>query len=295
MLTRPALNVLAACVAPAHVCTVGQEHMNLPRHHPQLRDWMARHYVRLDALTVLTRGDELDYQRMLEGTRVRIVRIPNSLSDLGDHRADLSSPVAIAAGRLARQKGFDQLVAAFRQVADRHPDWQLRIFGRGPERRALKRQIVAQGLRGRVHLMGPTQQIGLEMSRASFYVMSSRFEGFGMVLPEAMSIGLPVVSFDCPRGPSDILSDGENGFLVRNGDIDGLAAAMLTLVEDEGLRQRMGQRARETSEVYAIDSIGSMWQALFEDLRYGRRSAAPSQAAAKVARWAVRLRSGFFG
>jgi glycosyltransferase involved in cell wall biosynthesis len=270
MTTRPALNVLAARFAPARVRTVGQEHINLSRHNPVLRDWIATYYPRLDALAVLTRGDEDDYHRLLDGTPVRIVRIPNSVSDLGDHAADLSSQVAIAAGRLTRTKGFDRLVPAFRQVADHYPDWQLRIFGHGPQYDKLKQQIADQGLVERVQLMGSTQHMGFEMSRASFYVLSSRYEGFPMVLPEAMSMGLPVVSFDCPRGPSDIVVHDKNGFLVKNGDIDGLAAAMIALVEDEALRRRMGEAARETSRSYSVRNIGSMWLELFDDIRSGR-------------------------
>jgi glycosyltransferase involved in cell wall biosynthesis len=117
-----------------------------------------------------------------------------------------------------------------------------------------------------VHLMGSTNTMGEELAKASVYAMSSRFEGFPMVLLEAMSKGLAVVSFDCPRGPADLITPGEDGLLVPNGDVDGLARGLLQLIEDEELRRRMGAAAVRTAARYEVEAVGRQWDRLLADL-----------------------------
>jgi glycosyltransferase involved in cell wall biosynthesis len=266
MATRPALNLLAGQLAAPGVITVGQEHMNFPQHNPALAATLHREYRRLDALTVLTCGDLEDYSRVLAGSGTRVVRIPNSVSPLTGGTADPTSRIVVAAGRLTNQKGFDRLVPAFAQVAREHPDWTLRIYGSGPHRARLQRAILERGLYNNVRLMGRANTMGEEFAKASIYVMSSRFEGFPMVLLEAMSKGLAVVSFDCPRGPSDLITSGEDGLLVPNGDIDGLAQGLLQLVEDEERRRRLGAAAVRTAGRYDAESVGRQWDELLAGL-----------------------------
>ena len=200
--TRPAFNVIAAKLAPARVVTVAQEHLNYNAHGPRLAREIKRHYSKLDALVVLTHDDRRDYGELLEGSQARVVRITNALPRLHGEPARERQKMVIAAGRLTWQKGFDLLIDAFVPIAAKHPDWQLRIYGDGVRRAKLKRRIIRQGVYNNVFLMGATQRLGEMMSRASVFALSSRYEGFGMVIVEAMSKGLPAVSTDCPRGPS---------------------------------------------------------------------------------------------
>ena len=262
--TRPAYNLLAARLAHPSVTVIGQEHMNFLSHRPRLAADIARHYPRLDALAVLTEGDLRDYGAQL-GDRVEL--IPDPVAPLGGGVSDGEAGVVVAAGRLNTQKGFDLLLRAWAQVPD--PGWKLEIYGSGPERARLERLHAELGLGERAELMGRTDKLGEAMARASVFALSSRFEGFGMVIVEAMWAGLPVVAFDCPRGPSDIVTDGEDGVLVPPEDVAGLAAALSSLIADPQRRRRLGAAARETARRYDAAAIGPRWDALFTRLGAG--------------------------
>jgi glycosyltransferase involved in cell wall biosynthesis len=267
--TRPAFNLLAARLAPRGVVTVGQEHLHFAAHRPRLAADIRRHYPRLDALTVLTTHDERDYRELLAGAATRVARIPNPLppSLTRPAASNPTAPTVIAAGRLNTQKGFDLLIAAFATVAAAAPGWRLRIYGAGPERERLQSQIDGLGIGDRVALMGRTRQLGEAMAAASVFVLSSRFEGFGMVIVEAMSHGLPVVSFDCPHGPHDILREGRDGVLVPPEDVDALAAALLELIGDPSRRRALAETALRRSRDFDVATIGPDFEGLLATLR----------------------------
>jgi glycosyltransferase involved in cell wall biosynthesis len=260
--TRPAFNLLAARLAGPDLKVVGAEHLHFDAHRRGLSRDIRRHYGGLDALTVLTADDARDYA----GIAPVIERIPNAVPPLGGGGAQLDAPVIVAAGRLTTQKGFDRLIDAFAVVAREHPQWQLRIYGEGRERPVLERQIVRRGLHDNVFLMGQTKQLPDALGQASLFVLSSRFEGFGIVLIEAMSKGLPVVSFDCPRGPSEIVSHGTDGLLVPDGDVAGLSTALLELVTDPEKRRRYGVAALQKAESFAQGPVTERWEALLARL-----------------------------
>jgi glycosyltransferase involved in cell wall biosynthesis len=265
--TRPGFNTLAARHAPPELTVVGQEHMNVHSHLPGLTDEIERTYPRLDALAVLTDADRADYARMLTGARTRVEQIPNAVPELHGGMADPDSRIVVAAGRLTPQKGFDLLIPAFADGVRVPPDGQLRIHGAGPQRAELRQAILDHDLYDHVFLMGPTQDLGAALAQGSMFVLSSRFEGFGMVIVEAMSKGLAVVSFDCERGPGEIISDGDDGVLVPPLDTNGLARAISALAGDRERRAQLGAAAVKTSRRYDRESIGARWDDLLEALR----------------------------
>jgi glycosyltransferase involved in cell wall biosynthesis len=264
--TRPALNLIAADFAPPRVTTVGQEHFHFGAYRPRLAAEMARKYRKLDALAVLIEDDLRDYGKILSRGNVRIVHLPNSLPELAGEPSPLTGTIVVAAGRLTPQKGFDRLIPAFARVVERHPDWRLRIYGSGPKLKSLRKLIFDHELYNNVAFMGKTPDIGREFAKASIFALSSRVEGLPMVLLEAMSKRLPVISFDCPTGPRQVVTHGRDGVLVPNGDVDAFAAALLELIEDDEKRRRMGDAALETARRYDVDVIGQRWADLLHEL-----------------------------
>jgi glycosyltransferase involved in cell wall biosynthesis len=270
--TRPGINLAIARFAPSSAVRVGQDHLNLGRYAPELQDAMARRYPSLDAVTALTEETAEGYRGLLRGqTRVEV--IPNGARPPDGKRAGLDAKVVVSAGRLTGQKGFDRLLPVWAAVSGKHPDWELRIYGEGRRKRRLRRQIRELGLDGRARLMGYSSRLPDELAAASIYVMASRYEGFPMVLLEAMSVGLPVVSFDCPTGPSDVISDGVDGFVVPDGDGDALAGAITELVEDPGKRRAFGAAALEKAASYDPAVVAARFEALLEELAAAKENA----------------------
>ena len=267
--TRPGLNLIAALLEPPGLAVVGCEQMHLEAHDPQLRGEMQRLYPRLDALVVLTDGALRDYDAHLSGG-LKLARIPNSARELGAP-ADLDSKVVLAAGRLNHQKGFDSLIDAWARVEPGHPDWTLRICGDGEDEAALRERVAAAGLQ-HVEMPGACSDMGAEMSRASVFALSSRFEGFPLVLCEAMTKGMAPVSFDCPTGPAEMIDDGRSGLLVPLGDVDAFAVALERMIEDADLRHRCGAAAIEAGQAFKMDVIGPMWEQLFRELPVSAKS-----------------------
>lgn len=149
---------------------------------------------------------------------------------------------------------------------EKHPDWILKIYGDGWMRDQLQQQVKELGLTQNCLLEHSVSDIASKFTESSVFVLSSRFEGFGLVIVEAMACGLPVVSFACYCGPRDIISDGIDGLLVDEGDTEGLAASINRLIEDDDLRIKMGQMARLKAGNYKIEHIGNQWEKLFESL-----------------------------
>ncbi len=229
--------------------------------------WRTRQDERIvrkfDRFVVLTHEDKGYW-----GNLPNIEVIPNAAMHLTCRYADVLQHRVIAVGRLDYQKGFDRLLRTWRMIQQtgRYADWHLDIFGQGEWHDWLQGMIVDWQLSDTVCIHRPTERIGEEYAASSLLVMSSHYEGFPMVMIEAMAYGLPVVTYDFKCGPKDIIRQGENGLLVRDGDIEGLAQAMQCLMNDEPLRLRMGEEAKKVVDTYSEEAVMSQWTALFESL-----------------------------
>jgi glycosyltransferase involved in cell wall biosynthesis len=266
---------LAAWGLP-NMVVLGSEHIHPPQL-PLNRFWAALRrycYSHLAAVTALT-TESRDW--LLHHTRVKKVAvIPNAAPWPLPTQEPLLIPQAImppgqklllAVGRLSEQKGFDLLIDAFGQIAAQQADWHLAILGEGPLRTALLAQIRQAGLEDRISLAGRAGNVGDWYQTADLYVMSSRFEGFGNTLAEALAYGVPAVSFDCDTGPRDIIRHQVDGLLVPSGDVAALAESLNQLMSDGSLRQEFGAKAIEARERFSMEKIVSMWEALFTDLK----------------------------
>jgi glycosyltransferase involved in cell wall biosynthesis len=286
--TRLGLNLAIARFGHPHrALKVAQEHLYLARYHqPATKRAIVRHFRHLDVIACLTEADAEAYREALGPRGPRVVVVPNSIPDELPAPADPAATRIVAVGRLAKVKGFDRLLDAFAEVAEEYPEWTLTIIGEGGARAKLTQQIERLGLQGRVELPGETPSIQPDLEAASVYVLSSRFESFGIVLLEAMATGLAVVSFDCPRGPGEILDPGRTGLLVPDGDVRGLAEAMRELMKDEGLRARLGEQARRDVRRFGSTAVTARWAELLAAERPGTEgsdaegpSATPSSSA----------------
>lgn len=185
----------------------------------------------------------------------------------------------MAMGRLVPQKGFDLLIQAFSRVAARHTDWILTIAGGGPMRDELMAQAQRLGVRDRVFLTGPLEDPFPTLANADLFVLSSRFEGFPNALCEAMACGVPVISFDCPAGPREIIRDNVDGILVRPADFEALASALDRLMSSPEERARLAARAPEITARFSVERVLALWDYLFGQVlaapASGRSSARP--------------------
>lgn len=215
--------------------------------------WRSRHdehtVCLYDRFVVLTEEDK-SYWGSLDNIRV----IPNPRTFTLPEPASLQSHTVLAVGRYTHQKGFDLLLQAWSRIDTR--GWTLRIAGTGEPLGEVPDNVIT----------GLSSDIVEEYRNAAFLVMSSRYEGLPMVLLEAQAAGLPIVAFACKCGPRDVITDGEDGILVPEGDFAGLAAGMKRLMDDEGLRRKMGAEAFRNSEKYDKERIMVLWENLFHEL-----------------------------
>jgi glycosyltransferase involved in cell wall biosynthesis len=215
--------------------------------------------TRLDRFVVLTEEDKSAWPELQN-----ICVIPDPLSFSPTQHSLLTEKRVIAVGRYVYQKGFDLLLQAWTIIEKQFSDWELVVFGDG-NREPYEQQMKELGIdRNRCRLNGPTADIQKEYVNSSIFAFSSRFEGFGMVLVEAMACGLPVVSFACPCGPKDIVRDGEDGFLVENGNVDDLAQQLMKLMADDNLRTAFAHRAHQNVQRFNMEHIALRWKSLFE-------------------------------
>ena len=213
-----------------------------------------------DRFVVLTEGNTKEWH--LNNMAV----IPNPLPFYPEQPSILQRKKVIAVGKQSYQKAYDQLLESWSLLPAQFKDWELDIYGQKEE--ALQLSVLAGqlGIGKQVFFHSPDRNIESRFLESSVFVLSSRFEGFGMVIIEAMACGLPVVSFDCPHGPADIITDGTDGFLVENGNVELFAEKLEVLLKSETLRKEMGSACRENVKTYLPQNIIAQWNELFLSL-----------------------------
>lgn len=219
-----------------------------------------------DALVSLTSADKTNWEKHVN---IPIFVIPNLVTVYPNDISCYSerSNRIICVGRLTRQKGFDYLIKAWALIANKYPGWKIDIFGSGDLEDFLIQMIENYNLKESITINKPTSNIFEEYDRSSIYVLSSRYEGFGLVLLEAMSFGIPCISFNCPHGPSDIITNGEEGILVPVGDINKLADSIEWMITHKEERERMSQNSREKVKNFLAENIMPQWIELFNKVK----------------------------
>lgn len=206
---------------------------------------------------VLTEGNRKEW-KSLENLEV----IPNPLSFYPQKSSDLENKTVICVGKISYQKGQDLLVKAWREIHRQHPDWRLELYGTANENFMQTEPLKLQN----IFYFPPEKNIEAKYLESSVYAMSSRFEGFGMVLIEAMACGVPCVSFDCSYGPRDIIEDREDGFIVENGNSNELAERIGFLIANESTRKTFGQKAKQNVTRFEPKIVVKQWDDLFKKL-----------------------------
>jgi glycosyltransferase involved in cell wall biosynthesis len=269
METSNVLTLLAARGLAAAMIVTEHTHPAYVRLGWQWRTLRRLSYHRADALVCMTGPAWSWFQQRI---KVKGCIIPNPVISPAltarneNQNGDRAKRIAIAMGRLSREKGFDLLLDAFSTIAGRHPDWSLKILGEGPLRNELETQIRKLNLGGRAELAGTVDDPFPLLDDADLFVFSSRFEGFGNALCEAMACGLPAISFDCPSGPGEIVRHEVDGLLVPANDVTALADAMDRLMSNSQERKRLAARAPEVVTRFGLASVLGLWDKLFADL-----------------------------
>lgn len=254
VISQKLLASVLAYVSGIRKKTVACEHFRFAMYNAPIRWLRSRMYNTFRGLVVLTDADKEKYVK--QGVK-RVAVIPNMVSVEPQEYEGYASHRIISVGRLDAQKGYDMLLDALALIKTRMDGWKVDIFGDGPDKEKLMEQCERLGLH-HVSFCGFTNNIAKEYAQSCFYVMSSRFEGFPMVLLEAAACGLPIVSFDCPEGPAALLKNG-GGILVENGNVQALANALMRMMKDTEFRETKRKECADVTAPYQPQNIYNIW------------------------------------
>ncbi|PJI54813.1 hypothetical protein CTI14_11110 [Methylobacterium radiotolerans] len=223
-------------------------------------------YRYLDHLVLLTERDALKYRKFgLTNLQVIPNEAPNIIPNLGKKREN----IIISVGRLTDQKGFDLLIKEISPLMHKFEDWKVEIYGEGELRPLLSQMITDLRMENKIFLHGAVENIHDKYQNSSIYLMTSRYEGFAMVLLEAQANGLPIVAYDCDTGPSEIVHNGQNGYLIPMGHSDDFRKRVEELIKDSEKREAMGHEALRSVQQFGCERIFLKWQALVESGNVG--------------------------
>lgn len=263
-------SVMVGAAIGTKVKTVFCEHSNLDNHFygrkHRFRQWLGSRFC--TQVVTLTERDAANFREQFRLPAHKVRCIYNWIGDEWLEKAPdcrLDSHRIVTAGRLTKVKGYDRLTAVAQKVLERYPDWEWHIYGDGEDREQIEADIKTRGLTGRVKLMGAHSHMREIYPQYSLYVLTSYNEGLPLALLEAQSCGLPLVAYNCPTGPEEIILDRRNGLLVPPGDQTALAAAIEQLMENEELRRQFSDHSRDAIDRFSRCKILKQWQELIED------------------------------
>lgn len=208
----------------------------------------------------------LSNESLKEWKGINGIIIPNSLIINSEPKATLQSKKVIAVARHSYEKGLDRLLIIWQKIIEKHPDWILEIYGSKTENVDLEQLALDLKITAHVSFYNPVKNIEEKYKEATIAVMTSRSEGIGMVLLEAMACGLPCIAYDCPCGPRTVINDGINGFLIEDGSADLFVEKLLVLIENEAVRLKIGKNAQAIVTAFDFNKIMEQWKNLFESL-----------------------------
>lgn len=239
------------------------------KHGSTLSKFFARLYRKIYFRTIEQNADLIvtltEEDKVLWNKARRVVVIPNFSSLEVSMISNCETKRVLAVGRLGEDKGFDRLIEIWKIVSHSHPNWQLDIYGNGSMERALKDKIELEHVNN-ISIKNATSSISFEYAHSSIFVLTSYFEGFALVLLEAMKHGVPCIAFDCPFGPRHIIEDNKSGYLIANGDINQFAQVLSLLIDNHELREQYSKASIERAKLFDIDVIMNYWKNLFESL-----------------------------
>ncbi|MFB4276530.1 glycosyltransferase [Nonomuraea sp. MTCD27] len=261
--TRPGIGVQAARHAPRETIKIAREWGR-----PAVPGPVQRFYPRLSAVVTATESAQEEWTKLL-GDGPVVHSVLDALPSGPWPRSRMDNRIVAAGGRWVPMKAYDRLIRAFAIVADKRPDWRLRLYGGGPEERRLRALVRDLNLHNHVYFMGTTPDLAGEFAKASIVANTSHSEDLGMTVLEAMGCGVPVVAFEGARGPREFVATGYNGVLVPEADSDPqlFAAALLALIDDERRRRSLAAGARDTAVRHSADEVAEQWEKLIADLR----------------------------
>ena len=232
----------------------------------KFQGWCRRYAVKCcDKLIVLTRAAQMYYLDVLKMDSKRLLQIYNPVDECAGRSIcyDETSKKILSVGRICYQKDFERLVEIAKHVLPNYPEWRWDVYGEGPMREKVQMKINEAGLEKQICLCGQVDDLYDRYKQYAFMVMTSRYEGFPMSLIEGQINRLPIISFDIPTGPSEIIT-GENGFLINKEDNKGMENAIHTLIKDSQKRKELSDNAYNNAKRFVLDDIILQWKKILK-------------------------------
>ena len=263
--TKDIFNYWTCSYARDGVIKIGWEHNHYHKSDKYSTN-MINSAKKLDYFVLVSSDLQKFYSEKLANSKVMCIYIPNAIESVPKHLSSLKEKRLISVGRLVPEKGFIDLLKVFNILQLDYPDWSLDIVGDGVERNNLENYIKTHNLNNvTLHGFQGKEYIDDLLNKSSIYVMTSFTESFGIVLIEAMSHGVPCIAYDSAEGAREIINSGDNGFLIKNRNIDAMLLKIKNLIENEKKRKNVGKAARKSIDKYTSEVVGEEWFTLIEE------------------------------